>query len=88
MEAPTATVDNAATSAVAHYLQQPDPLVLELCENTGPHEWTDAMLEEFATSLVVSWPPEDSAHGCPPAMTTAPQEEEASLVDTYSPAKA
>jgi hypothetical protein len=46
--------------------------------------WVDPMLEEFAASRVVSWPP---ALGGSPATTTAPQEEKASLVDTSSPAK-
>jgi hypothetical protein len=36
---------NSNTSAVAHYLHVPDPLVLELCVSTGSHEWVDPMLE-------------------------------------------
>jgi len=46
------------------------------------------LLEEFTASRVVSRPPEAPAPGCPPATSTAPQDEETSLVDTSSPAKA
>jgi hypothetical protein len=31
MEAPAAYANNATTHVVAHYLHEPDPLVLELC---------------------------------------------------------
>jgi hypothetical protein len=88
MDALVASADNATSSAAAHCLHEPDPLVLELCVSTGPHEWVYPMLEEFATSRIVSRPLEASALGCPLGMSTAPQDEEASLVDTSSPAKA
>jgi hypothetical protein len=75
MDAPATTADNATTFAAAHYLHEPDPLVLELCVSIGPHVWVDLMLVEFAASHVVSRPPEAPAPGCPPATMTAPQDE-------------
>ena len=80
MDVPTEFADNATTSAVAHYLHVPDPLVLEPCMSTRPHEWVDPMLKEFAASLVVSQPA--GAPGCQLATVTAPQGVEALLANS------
>ena len=72
--------DSAATSAAAHCFPEPDLLVLELWASVRPPAWVDLMLEEFVALHIVSRPLL--------AMSTAPQDEEASLVDISSSAKA
>lgn len=49
MSVPVNFTDNAAD---AHRSLMPDPLVLELCMDTGPPAWFDPMLEELVTLLV------------------------------------
>lgn len=71
MDVPTDFVDNATTSATAHYLHAIDPLVLEMCVSAGHHEWDDPMLEELVASLVVSQPVGAPTPRCLPATVTA-----------------
>ncbi|RLN12570.1 rho GTPase-activating protein REN1-like [Panicum miliaceum] len=70
--APAICSDNTAT---AYHSPAPDPLVLELRAGEEPSAWVDPMLEELATSLVLTaGAPAVTSHGV-----------EASLVDTRSP---
>ena len=64
MDVPIDYADYAATTT--HYLHEPDPLVLELDASSGPLAWVDPMLEEFASSLVVSRPAEHRCLGARP----------------------
>ena len=65
-------------------------MALALCASAGPPVWVvsfDPMLEELATSLVVSRLMRAATPECLPT-TTAPQEVEAPVVGTCSPATA
>ena len=64
--APADHADNAATSTAALCFPEPDLLALALCASAGPPAWVvsfDPMLEELATSLVVSRPMEHQRLG-------------------------
>jgi hypothetical protein len=77
--------DNAATFVTTLSFLEPGPLALVMCASVGPPTWVisvDPMLEELTASLVVNQPVRALAPRCWPS----PQEVEASLVDTSSPA--
>ena len=88
--APADHADRAPTSTAALSFPEPDPVALALCVSAGPPALVisfDPMLEELAASLVVSRPMRAATPECLPA-TTAPQEVEAPVLDTCSPATA
>ena len=88
MGAPADHADKAPTSTAALSFPEPDPVALALCVSAGPPALVisfDPMLEELAASLVVSRPVRAATPECLPA-TTAPQEVEAPVANTYSPA--
>ena len=69
------SADDGITSTASRCFLEPNPLVEALCESAGPLAWfvsIDLMLDELAASLVMSRP----------AVTPAPQEVQALLVDT------
>jgi hypothetical protein len=82
MGVPANNTDNAATSDTTRFVG-PDPLVLALC--AGPPTWDNLMLEELAASLGIR-PTRPPMTGCLPTQAGAPQEVEAPVVDTHSPA--
>jgi hypothetical protein len=62
-----------------------------MCASVGPPAWVvsvDPMLEELATSLVVSQPARTPAPGCLPTQAATLQKVEAPLGGTRSPATA
>lgn len=87
MDTPADYTDNDGTSVAAHCFPVPDPLALELCASAsaGPPTWVNPMLEELTASLVVRQPVGAPVPGCPTTLVATSQEE-ASLLDTHSPA--
>jgi hypothetical protein len=90
MGAPADTNDTSPSTATLRFLET-DPLAEMLCVRAGPPTWlilVDPMLDELASSLIVSQPAVTLAPGCLHAAASVPQEGQASLVDTSSPVMA
>jgi hypothetical protein len=77
--------DNIAASAATRCSHESDPLVVALCEATGPPIWVNLMLGELAASLVVSQSEGAPTLGRPLTPTVASLEAQSSLADTRSP---
>jgi hypothetical protein len=81
---------NVASSPVTCCPQEPDPLVLALCEGTKPPVWVDPMFNELAASLqlaaplIVSHSVDASVLGRPSTPPAAPFGAQALLADTRS----
>ena len=90
MDAPADTNDVSPSSAARCFLE-PDLLAEALCVGVDPPTWlisVDLKLDELATLLVASRQAVTPMPGCLHAVASAPQEVQASLVDTSSPVTA
>jgi hypothetical protein len=86
-----AVMGNVASSSVTCCPQEPDPLVLALCEGTKPPVWVDPMFDELTASLqlaallIVSHSVDASVLGRPSTPPAAPLRAQALLADTCLP---